>query len=448
MTDTGFQTVTVDCPAGNVVARLDGDMIRATGIPYARADRFEAPVPEPSSPEPIDATSWSPACPQNETEDLLRSRFGEVALGNLPEDEHCQRLSVTVPADRRPDESLPVMVWIHGGSYVMGAADAPCHDPASLVVEQRVVVVAVTYRLGLFGFIGDGVHRPANLGLLDMISALRWVQRNVAAFGGDPEAVTLFGESAGADAAAHLMIAEGTDGLFRRVILQSAPLGLASGRAGMYAAMADATSHLDAITPADEMLATQKALASGGAVLRHGLRALMPFGTQYGHAPLPAEDDVDVAWEQRAADVEVLVGWNEREVAFFADAIPGLGALQKLPVVGPKLYEFVIRRLTRTVYVTAAEEFVRRHRRAGGLGGQYVLEWGIPGHPLRAAHTVDIPLLFGDRSTWDGAPLLVGHQWPEVEANGRRIRQIWADFARGGWTPPADVPGLIRFPRG
>ncbi|NDZ97242.1 carboxylesterase family protein [Streptomyces sp. SID6673] len=447
MTETGFQTLTIDCPAGNVVARVDGDVIRATGIPYASADRFEVPVPEPSSAEPIDATSWSPACPQNETEDLLRSRFGDAALGDVPEDEQCQRLSVTIPADREPGEPLPVMVWIHGGSYVLGAADAPCHDPANLVAEQRVVVVSITYRLGLFGFVGDGVRRPANLGLFDMIEALRWVQRNVAAFGGDPDAVTVFGESAGADAAVHLMIADGTEGLFRRVIVQSAPLGLARGRTAMYTAMADATRQIDSTTPVDEVLAAQSALARDPALLRFGVRALMPFGTQYGHAPLPDEDEVDVAWERRAADVEVLIGWNEREAAFFTAGISLLGGLQKVPVAGPALYELIVRGVTKVVYTSAAKDFIRRHRRVGGLAAQYVLEWGARGDPLRAAHTVDIPLLFGDQTTWDGAPVLVGHRWSEVEENARRVRAIWAEFARTGWTSPADVPGLIRFGR-
>ncbi len=280
-----------------------------------------------------------------------------------------------------------------------------------------------------------------------MIEALRWVRRNVAAFGGDPDSVTVFGESAGADAAAHLMIADGAEGLFRRVIMQSAPLGLARGRAGMCAAMVDATRQIDSTTPVDEVLATQSALARNPALLRHGRGALMAFGTQYGHAPLPAEDQVDTAWEHRAADVEILVGWNAREAAFFTAGISLLGGLQKIPIAGPALYELIVRGVTKAVYTSAADEFIRRHRRVGGLAARYVLEWGVPGNPLRAAHTVDIPLLFGDQTTWDGAPVLAGHKWSEVEQNGRRLRRLWAGFARDGWTSPADVPGLIRFGR-
>ncbi|NED65126.1 carboxylesterase, partial [Streptomyces sp. SID10244] len=79
-----------------------------------------------------------------------------------------------------------------------------------------------------------------------------------------------------------------------------------------------------------------------------------PFGTQYGHAPLPDEDEVDVAWERRAADVEVLIGWNEREAAFFTAGISLLGGLQKVPVAGPALYELIVRGVTKVVYTSAA----------------------------------------------------------------------------------------------
>ncbi|WP_165689049.1 carboxylesterase family protein, partial [Mycobacteroides abscessus] len=102
------------------------------------------------------------------------------------------------------------------------------------------VFVSVTFRLGILGFLGDGESVPANLGLLDLAESLRWVQRNIAAFGGDPDLVTVFGQSAGGDAAAHLMISEGTAGLFRRAIIQSAPLGLSRGRARMNRAMTKA----------------------------------------------------------------------------------------------------------------------------------------------------------------------------------------------------------------
>ena len=236
--------VDVETAAGVFTARREGDLVRATGIRYARAERFRPAVAEAVAAEPVPATSLSPACPQNPTpllDDLLVDAMGELTV-----DEDCLRLSVTAPADA---DGLPVMVFLHGGSYRAGAGDSPVFDPRALVREQRVVVVAVTYRLGLLGYLGDGTARSANLGLLDQVEALRWVQRAIAGFGGDPGCVTVFGHSAGGDAVAHLMIADGARGLFSRAIVQSAPLGISRGRARMSAAMDVAAGELDAGTP-------------------------------------------------------------------------------------------------------------------------------------------------------------------------------------------------------
>ena len=133
-------------------------------------------------------------------DDILGTRYGE-----LPGSEDCQRLSITMPADLADDERVPVMVWLHGGSYTSGSGDLAIFDAKALVAENRVIVVSVTYRLGLFGYLATGTGRPANLGLLDQLEAFRWVQRNIGAFGGDPGRVTAFGQSAGGDAVAHLM---------------------------------------------------------------------------------------------------------------------------------------------------------------------------------------------------------------------------------------------------
>ncbi|WP_051129834.1 carboxylesterase family protein [Gordonia terrae] len=446
MAEPPLTSPTFECPAGTIMARVEGQVLRATGIRYAHAARFEQPSPQPPAAAPIDATSWSPACPQRDGEGIVHNTFGDAALGEMVGDEHAQYVSVTVPVDRGPDELLPVMVWIHGGSYIIGAADAPCHDPAALVAEQRVIVVSVTYRLGLFGFLGDGVTRPANLGVLDMIEALRWVQRNISSFGGNPDAVTVFGESAGGDAIAQLMAADGVPGLFHRAIVQSAPLGITRRRERLHADMFAASHTVSESATVEEVLAVQDSMMAPKAILRHGLPAFMSFGPQYGHHPLPPESEMDAVWAERARDVEVLIGWNSREAGFFTAAIGGVSSLPAVPVVGSRLYECLVHQLTSAIYTSAADRFARRHRRAGGKAAQYVIDWGADDHPLRAVHTVDIPLLFGSPEIWAGAPILAGHDADRAERDGRQLRRIWADFARNGWTSPGDVPGLIRFP--
>ena len=132
------------------------------------------------------------------------------------------------------------MVWLHGGAYVSGGGEAQRYDADELARRGRVVVVRVSYRLGVFGYLSpSGVD---NLGLRDQILALRWVHDNIGAFGGDPDRVTVFGQSAGADSVLSLMLCGQSTGLFQRAIMQSAPLGVREGRDAMTAAMRSAAS--------------------------------------------------------------------------------------------------------------------------------------------------------------------------------------------------------------
>ena len=349
---------------------------------------------------------------------------GDQGLDNLGQNEHCQRLSITMPMDARPDERLPVMVWIHGGSYVTGAGDSPLTDPARLVAEQRVVAVTVTYRLGLFGYLGDN-DRPANLGLLDQQEAFRWVRRNIAAFSGDPDNITAFGESAGADAVVHLMASANGEHLFRRDIIQSAPLGIRTGRQRMTAAMTRGARNLAADMSAAEILTHQQHVLRASA--RFGLRGGMPFAVQYGQPPLPPEDQVENALD-KAADIPVLIGTNTDETSFFTSTVPPIAALSRWPLVGQALAQAIIRRTTASVYGAATDQFARRHAQAGGTAHRYLLTWSAAGNRFGSTHGIDVALLFGTEESWSDAAMLAGASWDEIEQAGSAVRALWADF--------------------
>lgn len=430
-------------PCGPVLGWCDGVVLRATGIPYASARRFEPPVQAPDWQQPLQATSWSPACPQPPTP------FLDAILGNqldhLAKDEHCQHLSVTLPRDVQPGEALPVLVWIHGGSYTSGAGDMPITDPAALVAEQRVVVVSVTYRLGIFGYLGDGRGRPANLGLLDQLEALRWVQRNISAFGGDPDQVTAFGESAGGDAVAHLMATPGAAALFSRAIIQSPPLGISRRRQRMTAAMARAAEQVTPDMSAAEVVALQPDIEQQSASF--GLVAGMPFGTQYGFPPLPAEQLVDAAWNRVAPGIDVLIGHTSEEARFFLPRAVRLQRWISLPVAGGLVTRAVVSFVTAAVYSRSVHRFARRHARAGGRAHTYVVSWGAPGNPFGAAHAVDLALLFGTEEAWAAAALVAGAPWSDIDRHARQVRRVWADFARGRLDPGGQIPGVLRYQR-
>ncbi|WP_285246753.1 carboxylesterase family protein [Pseudarthrobacter sp. efr-133-R2A-89] len=414
-------------PCGPVTGWRDHDVLRATGIPYARAPRFQAPAPVPDWTSEYAATALAPACPQGPVpflDDVLGTTYGE-----LPGSEDCQNLSITMPGDLQPGERLPVMVWIHGGSYTTGSGDLAIFDPARLVAENRVVVVSVTYRLGLFGFLATPAGRPGNLGLLDQLEAFRWVQRNIGEFGGDPGRVTAFGQSAGGDAIAHLMATPDAPGLFQRAIIQSAPLGIARGRARMNHAMGIAAETVTEETPAMEVVEREAQVAQ--VARKFGMLAAMPFGTQYGHDPLPEEDAIEAAWDRSASAIDVLIGHTTEEARLFLPRSPWLMRLAAVPLVGAAAVRAIDWVVTETVYGRATRRFARRHAKAGGRAHRYVLDWHAPGNVFGAAHTIDLPLLLGTRKTWDGVGLINGARWEDVDSTGRSVRALWAGFARG-----------------
>jgi para-nitrobenzyl esterase len=207
------------------------------GIPYAAPPvgerRWKGPQPAVAWKGVRDCFEFGPACPQKLP--ALMASFPEMAI-HAPYGEDCLFLNVWTPAEHK-SEKLPVLYWIHGGGFVMGAASQPLYDGEGLA-RMGCVVVSINYRLGLFGFLAhpalsqeSDAKVSGNYGLLDQIEGLRWVKRNIAAFGGDPERVTIFGESAGGISVLCLMVAPESKGLFHGAIAQSATgMNLASLR--------------------------------------------------------------------------------------------------------------------------------------------------------------------------------------------------------------------------
>jgi para-nitrobenzyl esterase len=432
----GIDLTTVETPFGAFPAVADGDVVRIRNVRYARADRFERPVAvEPDPHEASARVSQRIACPQ--TPSASDALFGELLRG-VDLDEDCLRLTITRPRDLG-DEPLPVMVWVHGGSYVSGAGDLGGYDAAALAGEQRVVVVTVTYRLGVLGFLGDGSDaRPANLGLLDLVEALRWVHACIGGFGGDPDLVTVFGHSSGADAIAHLLLTPDGEHVVRRAILQSAPFGIRGRRARLHERMHRAAGLLTADSALDEVFAAQERAKTSAA--RAGLRAGMPFSPHYGFPPLPAEADVEATWRRRAPGLDVLVCWTSEEASFFGELIPGLRALRDRPLVGRTAYRVLIRSMTDAVYRRHGRRFARLLAQAGARVQQAEFDGRPAGSRIGAAHAIDLPLLFPNVDVWAEAKLIAPDGARSLVEAGAPLRAAWAEFARTGRIAAMHVP--------
>ena len=184
------------------------------GIPFATANRLENPNDVSSWSDNFDATAYGPICPQ--TPGMLEMALNMDASHMK---EECLNLNVFTPRTPIEGMSLPVLVWIHGGAYTNGAGSVAWYHGASLA-SRETIVVTINYRLGPLGFLGDG-----NYGTLDMLSALRWVQRNISVFGGNEKNVTIFGESAGGSAVVSLLASPEINGLAHKAWAMSPSIG-------------------------------------------------------------------------------------------------------------------------------------------------------------------------------------------------------------------------------
>ena len=424
------------------------------GIPYALPPvgprRWRSPEPMPSWQGVREAASSGPACVQP------RRRAGSIYDSPLEATaEDCLYLDIWAPEGAR---GLPVLVWIHGGSLIWGAGSEPIYDGAALA-RRGAVVVSINYRLGVFGYLAhpqlsarspEGVS--GNYGLLDQIAALRWVQQNIAAVGGDPDNVTIAGESAGALSVLYLMVAPAARGLFAKAVAQSAYMismpALKDNRNGHESAGAAGT-RLAAGLGADDIavLEAMDARDLAEVALRQGFA---PLGTIDGHV-LP-DQLVDLFERGEQAKVPLVVGFNSGEVR----SLPFL--LPKLPATA-QAYEAEIR----ARYADLAERFLALYpssdpvesslasvrdalygwttlklaatqRAAGAPAFVYCFDHSYPAATaagLHGFHGGELPYLFGTvRQTPPLWPPI-----PETETEhllSRAIGDYWISFAGRG----------------
>ncbi len=426
------------------VDERDG-IVQARGVRYGRAARFDAAVPEPPWSDVVDQTRSGPVCPQRPGR--LNFVTGAV-LDDLVVDEDCLVLSVTAPAVAG---GLPVMVWFHGGAYVAGSGESAKYDPTRLVREGNVVVVNVSYRLGIFGYLAPpDADADDNLGLRDQILALRWVQQNIGAFGGDPSNVTAFGQSAGADSVLALMLSDEAAGLFRRAIVQSAPLGvgtgdadLVAGRTQMASVMQQAMATALAGVPPREASPAQLLAAEGAAVQaaqRFGVIGGMAFAPIMGRQPLPAAGRIAARMADAASRVELLIGHTKHDAAPFVAMNARVAALGRVKTI----QRLAIRAAAPTVTgrMFGVDGFVESWQAHGGRVRNYRFDWEPQQAPLGSCHCMELPFLFGATDAWADAPML-GPMRSIDQDLAVHLRSVWSRFAHYG-TESISTPS-IRF---
>ncbi|WP_371401141.1 carboxylesterase family protein [Kribbella sp. NBC_00662] len=441
--------------AGLVRGHSENGLAVFRGIPFARPPvgvlRFAAPQPAEPWDGVRDAFSFGPPPPQS----LVFGPPSNPATGD-------DWLTVNVWS---PDlaSRLPVMVWIYGGAYVIGQSGDPSYDGTRLTHDGDVVVVTFNHRLGVDGF-GQLEGAPANRGLLDQVAALEWVRANIAAFGGDPDQVTVFGESAGAGSVAALLAMPRAAGLFQRAITQSAPgtffsPPLAADIMTAIAAQFDLAATADELrdVPIADLVAASDLLATAmrPEIGRWGAAAYLgiPFAPVVDGDVLPRTPFEALA-DGAAREVELIAGHTRDEYRLLLAADGRLGNLTEndaataLQLLAPDGYREAHPDATaERLYELVHSDWLFRmpsHRLAeaqvAGGGRAYAYELAWPDTGLGACHGLDVPLVFGTTPLL--AFLLDPEQLPAAEQVSQLFRTAWTAFAHSGdpgWPEYDDV---------
>ncbi|MDT9686846.1 carboxylesterase family protein [Streptomyces sp. P9(2023)] len=449
------------------------DGLRITlGIPYAAppfgAGRFRAPRPAEPWDEVRDCTRYGPVAPQS----------AELPGSPVWHPDHEGVLTLNVWSPTESSAPLPVILWIHGGAYTFGSSAQPDYDGSALA-RAGTVVVTCNYRLGFEGF-GHVPGFPDNRGLLDQIAALEWVRANIAAFGGDPENVTVAGQSAGGGSIASLMSSARADGLFRRAIAHSVPdaffrpefaermtrevaeaAGIAPTAQGLLSAtpqaLVDASDRVVARyagDPAAGPLHYDTVLY--GPVLDGALLTRDPLDAPAAHVDLLVCHTTEEYWLMHRVGSMPSVTTDVGLDRFAADyGLPtSLVAAYRALMPDAPVLDVYLALASDAVFAVPTARFAEAHARTRaaaharvGGGRTFVSRFDRRrtgpdgGSPVRAWHAADVPFALGTLDATGVEFLTGGPVDADDHALSRRMVDAWAAFAATGdpgWAPVTD----------
>jgi len=381
-----------------------------------------------------------------------RSRLADV-MGeiNATQGEDCLILTIWTPNLSTPDR--PVVIWFHGGAYVSGAGDLDWYSGELLSARGDIVVVNVNHRLGVLGYLADP-ERPCSLAIEDQRLAIDWVRRNISAFGGDADSITLMGQSAGAISIAHLIQDTETARLIKRIILQSGGFGrapLQPERAaevrGVFLKILSEGENLKDETAILESASVERILSAQADTMAH-------FGGDLVFRPLSTESQTRAEFISATATaaahsgISVMIGVTSEEGRAFTpvqsptmaevkrtlDKTGGEGAFEAYRSNFPAMSETDLQLsfMTDFIYRSGNLALAREISRLNGECYFYSFDWGAPASQYGACHCIELPFVFGTFDAWHDAGMLRGGVPSEMESLSSEVQGNWISFIRHG----------------
>ncbi|MGV3487110.1 MAG: carboxylesterase/lipase family protein [Tuberibacillus sp.] len=440
----------VETACGRVQGEKVGNVWVWKGIPYAKPPmgslRFQPPEP-PEKWEGIrGATEFGPVAPQPNSEIM---QFLGNRTDNMSED--CLTLNTWSPG--ADNKKRPVMVWIHGGAFIFGSGSSPIYDGASFAELGDVVVVTINYRLGILGFLhlaeigGADYAASGNCGILDQIAALRWVKENIESFGGDPDQITIFGESAGAMSVGILLTMPAAKGLFNQAILQS---GAARNAISTEKATKIAQKLLAVLEVDYKNLDKLKEIPIEKLIEASNLLPMMSLVPVIDGKWIPRAPE-EALTAGVAKDITVLIGTNKDEYKLFSlfdpvlrnpdgDAVAKyldtfLGSRWKKlsdEFDEPLTHALFDRIMTRVVFTAPALKLAEEQIKNGASVYMYRFDWETPvfNGGFGSCHALELPFVW---NTYEkpGVTHLTG-TGSERASIANRMHLAWIAFARSG----------------
>jgi para-nitrobenzyl esterase len=445
---------------GAVAGVTAGPVESFKGIPFAAPPtgdlRWRPPQPAPHWTGVRRASAFGPICEQQQR-----------GAAPPPMSEDCLTLNVWRPAGAHPGARLPVMVWIYGGAFIYGSGSSPIYDGTQFA-RRGVVLVTFNYRLGRFGFFAhpalDGGPGPlGNYGLMDQIAALKWVKRNIAAFGGDPGNVTIFGESAGAISVNYLMASPAGRGLFAKAIAES---GFGRSRPKPMRGERSAESFDVAFATAHGVTGSDAAAAAALRALPTAVLNAAPGGLGDPGLPSPmldgqivTESIAEAFARHHEAPVPYLEGGNSYEASLFPRAADFPGPViaragdpaKVIAVYGNAAPAEVARELTTDTLITEPNRLLARDMASQGLPA-YVYRFSYVPAAARptsfgAAHGAEVVYVFDNLPDHplDIGPRTIPAALPADRKISRALHAYWIAFARTGRPGAAGGPAWPRY---